>query len=229
MAAVSSSISSSRRRRSRRYRKRRPLPALLLLALLAAVTAMVWTTVLGRVSPAAAACPQPAVPGYPGEVLAPAALDEVAPAPPRLAPVRVLNGNGMAGEASIVAARLAELGFAAAGDPSNDPLHPGFGLDCHGQIRFGTQGEATARTLSLLVPCAELVRDARTDAGVDLALGAEFTALRTTAQTRSVLRSLAQLGEPAPQPEGQRGGQVGEQVQPTIDPTSLTAARDVRC
>jgi hypothetical protein len=221
--------SSSRRRRSRRYRKRRPLPALLLLALLGAVTAMVWTTVLGRVSPATAACPPPAIPGYPGEVLAATALDEVAPAPPRLASVRVLNGNGMRGEASIIQARLAELGFAAAGDPSNDPLHPDFGLDCHGQVRFGTQGEPTARTLSLLVPCSELVRDARTDASVDLALGTEFTALRTTAQARSVLRSLAQLDQPAPHPAGQRGGQVGEQVQPTIAPELLEAAREGRC
>lgn len=222
-------ISSSRRRWSRRYRRRRALPGLLLLALLGAVTAMVWTTVLGRVSPALAACPPPATPGYSGEVLAPTALDDVAPAPPRLAPVRVLNGNGVRGEASIVQAGLAELGFAAAGAPSNDPLHPDFGLDCHGQIRFGTQGEAAARTLSLLVPCAELVRDARTDDSVDLALGTEFTALRTTAQTRSVLRSLAQLDQPAPQPDGRRGGQVGERVQPTIDPELLEAARDVRC
>jgi hypothetical protein len=221
-------VSSSRRRRSRRFRRRRPLPALLLLTLLGAVTAMVWTTVLGRVSPAEAACPAPAVPGYSGEVLAPTALDDVAPAPPRLASIRVLNGSGVRGAASIVHGRLAELGFAAAGEPSNDPLHPDFGLDCPGQIRFGTRGEAAARTLSLLLPCAELVRDARSDDSVDLALGTEFTSLRLTAQARSVLRSLAQLGQPAPPPDGQRGGQVGEQVQPAIDP-QLLAARDLRC
>lgn len=228
MAAISSSSPG----RSRRYRRRRPAPALALLALLAVVTAVVWTGVLSPGSPEAAACPPPSstAPQYSGDVLARTALDTVAPAPPQLASIRVLNGNGMLGEASIVSEGLAGLGFTAAGTPRNDPLHPDFALSCHGQIRFGPQGESAARTLSLVVPCAELVRDVRTDDVVDLALGTEFIGLRPSDEARSVLRSLAQLGEPASPSDGEpRGGQVGEQVQPTIEPQLVEAARDVRC
>lgn len=232
MAAVSSSPGV----RSRRYRRRRPLRALILLMILGAVTAVVWTRVLGQVSPEAAACPQPArtAPPYSGEVLAPTALEGVAPAPPQLAPIRVLNGGGMRGQATIVTARLVELGFERVAEPANDPLHPDFELNCHGQIRFGAQGKAAARTLGLVVPCAELVRDVRNDNTVDLALGSEFKALRPTDEARAVLQNLAQLGQPVPQSDGpqsdgQRGGQVGEQVEPAIDPELLEAARDVRC
>jgi hypothetical protein len=225
-------INSSRHGRSRRYRRRRPVPALVVLALLGAVTAMVWTTVLGRVAPEAAACPPPApaAPAYSGDVLARTALDSVAPAPPQLTSIRVLNGSGMRGQASIVTGGLSELGFVAAGEARNDPLYPDFGLSCHGQIRFGVHGEAAARTLSLVVPCAELVRDTRTDDVVDLALGIELRSLRPAAEARSVLRSLAQLGDPAPPSDGeQQGGQVGEGVQPAIDPELVKAARDARC
>ncbi len=225
-------VSSSPYRRYRRYRRRRPVPALVLLALLGLVTAVVWTGVLSPGSPGATACPPPSptAPPYPGDVLARTALDTVAPAPPQLASIRVLNGNGVRGEASIVSEGLAGLGFAAVGEARNDPLHPDFELSCHGQIRFGAQGESAARTLSLVVPCAELVRDDRTGDVVALALGTEFTGLRPSAEARSVLRSLAQLAEPAPPSDGEpRGGQVGEQVQPAIDPGLVKAARDARC
>lgn len=228
MAAVSS---SPPRRRSRRYRRRRPAPGLALLALLGVVTAVVWMTVLGPAAEATA-CPPPssATPPYSGDPLPRTALDTTPPAPPQLASIRVLNGNGMRGEASIVSEGLTGLGFLTAGDPINDPLHPDFGLSCHGQIRFGTQGEPAARTLSLIVPCAQLVRDARTDDVVDLSLGTEFIGLRPSAEARSALRSLTQLGEPAPPSDGQpRGGQAGEAVQPTIDPELLQAARHARC
>lgn len=204
----------------------------MLLALLGVVTVVVWTTVLGRVAPGATPCPRPppVAPSYSGEVLTRSALDTVAPAPPELTSVQVLNGNGMAGQGTIVTARLEELGFTSAGQARNDPLYPGFGLDCHGQIRFGATGESAARTLSLVVPCAELVRDDRTDDVVDLALGTEFHALRPSGEARTVLRRLAQLGGAAPQADREpRGGQAGKEVQPTIDSDLLEAARDVRC
>ncbi len=43
-----------------------------------------------------------------------------------------------------------------------------------GQIRYGPAGASAARTLSLVVPCAELVDDGRQGATVDLALGSDF-------------------------------------------------------
>lgn len=229
MAAVSS---SPYRRRSRRYRRRRPVPGLALLALLGAVAVVVWTGVLGPAASEETACPPPSstAPPYSGDTLPRTALDTVAPAQPQLASIRVLNGNGMRGEASIVSEGLTGLGFVTAGDPTNDPLHPDFGLSCHGQIRFGAQGESAARTMSLVVPCAQLVRDDRTDDVVELSLGTEFTGLRPSAEARSALRGLTQLGEPDPPSDGEpRGGQVGDEVQPTIDPELLQATRQVRC
>ncbi|MGH3979125.1 MAG: envelope integrity protein Cei [Pseudonocardiaceae bacterium] len=235
MAAVSSSPGQ----RSTRYRRRKPLPALLLIVLLGFVAGMVWFNVLGTTEPQVTECPPPTSPTavagvpappaapYEGQVRSPTALDEVAPAPPQLARFRVLNGNGERGEAGIVGGGLAELGFAPAAEPTNDPLHPAFDLACHGQIRFGTAGQSAARTLSLVVPCAELVSDARPDDVVDVALGTEFTELRPTPESRTVLQRLVQLGEPVQPRQG--GGQAAGPVQPVIDPELLKAARDVEC
>ena len=44
-------------------------------------------------------------------------------------------------------------------------------MECYGQLRFGAAGEAAASTLTLVMPCAELVRDGRADAAVDLSRG----------------------------------------------------------
>lgn len=226
-------VSSSPRQRSNRYRRRKPLPALLLILVLAAAAGAVWASVLGRTDPEALGCPAPpqltgAVPT--GEALPATALDGVAPAPPQLVRVQVLNGNGQRGEAGIVAAGLTDLGFVPAAEPANDPLHPSFELTCHGQIRFGTAGMAAARTVSLVVPCAELVRDVRPDDVVDLALGTEFTELAPSPEARAVLDGLLQLGQPAPPPvDAPQGGQAAGPVQPTIDPQQIAAARAASC
>lgn len=230
MAAVRSSPGL----RSLRYRRRKPVPALLLILLLGSVAGTVWLTVLGSTgSPAMDCPPPPAVAGVPpsGEVLDRTALDEVPPAPPQLARVQVLNGNGQRGEAAIVSAGLTDLGFRPAAEPANDPLHPTFELNCPGQIRFGEGGIAAARTLSLVAPCAELVRDLRPGDVVDLALGTSFTGLAPTAEAQSVLTSLVRLGQPAspPEAEASRGGQAAQSVQPVIDPQQIDAARDVDC
>jgi len=214
------------------------MPALLLILLLGSVAVTVWLTVLGSTRSQPLGCPpSPPVVGVPpaGEVLDRTALDEVPPAPPQLARLQVLNGNGQRGQATIVSAALTDLGFRPAAEPTNDPLHPTFGLTCTGQIRFGAGGVAAARTLSLVVPCAELVRDLRPDDVVDLALGTGFTGLEPSAEARSVLASLVRLGRPAAPFEtrqgGQaaQGGQAGESVQPAIDPQQIVAARDVSC
>jgi len=209
------------------------MPAVVLILVLTAAAGAVWASVLARTDPEALGCPAPppivgAVPA--GETLPATALDGVAPAPPQLVRVQVLNGNGQRGEAGIVTAGLTELGFVPAAEPANDPLHPTFELTCHGQIRFGAAGMAAARTLSLVVPCAELVRDARPDDVVDLALGTEFAALAPSPAVQSVLGGLRQLGQPAPAPTDlPQGGQAAGPVQPTIDPQQITAARTADC
>lgn len=225
-------VSTSPARRSTWYRARNPVPAVLLILVLMALAGSVWLGVLNRPDPAAAGCQEAA----PAQSVGPAAhrerlpgsgLDRVAPAPPQLVTVQVLNANGKRGEAGVVAYELGQLGFTPTAAPTNDPLFPAFGLHCHGEIRFGAAGEAAARTLSLAVPCAELVRDGRTDPLVDLALGTEFDGLRPNQAATEALRGLARLDQPMAATS--RGGQAGEPVVPAVDPDQLRKARQAQC
>lgn len=220
-------------RQVRRHRRRRPLPAISLMVVLGLAAAIVWfraldiaeeRTDLACAPPRAMLGSQP--PPAPGAVLAANALDDVEPLPPDAVKVRVLNANGQRGQAGLVAGVLTvDLGFARAAEPANDTVYPDFDMDCHGQIRFGPNGVAAGRTLSFVVPCAELVRDVREDDTVDLALGKQFDALHPNADVKEVLRQLTEL---AAQPADPSGGQQG--AQPTVDPTLLASAKaNVRC
>lgn len=218
------------------YRARNPLPAAIVIVALAAVAGLVWVSVLNQPDPTAGGCVAAAVaatgsstvpaPLRYGQRLAAHGLDSVAPAPPQHVVVQVLNANGERGEAGIVATELANLGFVPTAEPTNDPLHPGFDLLCHGEIRFGPAGQPAARTLSLAVPCAELVRDSRPDAVVDLALGTEFVAVRPNEAAREALRNLVALGEPV---RSGQGGQAAGAAVPAVDPELLHQARQVGC
>ncbi|HEY0640472.1 MAG TPA: envelope integrity protein Cei [Pseudonocardiaceae bacterium] len=236
------------RRVSGGYRRRRPLPAITLMVVLGLVATVVWIRTLDKAAertdlacaaptpitattpPAApdpnAPPPAPFVPPTPGEVLTTGALDNVDPLPPDAVKVRVLNAGGKRGQATLVAAVLIEdLGFASAGEPGDDPLYSTFGLDCTGQIRFGPAGEAAGRTLSIVMPCAELVRDQRQDDTVDLAIGQRFDTLQPNADALEVLRQLSELTVQPTDPAG------GQQAAPaTIDATLIVAARaNTRC
>lgn len=232
-------VGSSLTQRSTWYRARKPLPAVAVMVVLAAVAGSVWVNVLNRPDPTAGGCGAAAHTSAPaaGSSVGPApvdagqrlpahGLDAVPPVPPQQVAVQVLNANGQRGEASIVAAGLAELGFVPTAEPTNDPHHPAFDLRCHGEIRFGPAGAAAARTLSLAVPCAELVRDFRPDAVVDLALGTEFTNLRPNGAAREALHGLVRLGQPM---LPTHGGQAAGVVAPAVDPVLLREARTVDC
>jgi hypothetical protein len=237
----------------RGYRTRRPMPAVLLAVILSTVAGLVWFSALHQTEDG---CPSPGVespPGVESQSADPAAtssqrlpangLDTVPPAPPQSTQVQVLNANGVRGEATVVDGALAQLGFAPTTTPANDPQYPGFDLHCYGEIRFGAAGQAAARTLSLAVPCAELVRDARPDARVDLALGTKFIALRPNDAARTALLDLAGLGQPVPAGPShgglaaQRAPQVGPQSTteertqsvPVVNPDLLRRARQVTC
>jgi hypothetical protein len=156
--------------------------------------------------------------------------------------VQVLNANGVPGTAAAVGGVLARLGFATT-TPANDPRYPAFNLHCYGEIRFGAAGEAGARTLSLAVPCAELVPDLRPDAGIDLALGTKFVALRPTEAARIALRGLAGLGQLKPAGSSRDGllaAPMGHQSTtqfvteltqpvPAVNPDLLHRARQAKC
>jgi hypothetical protein len=205
--------------------------ALLLVVILSSAAGLVWLNVLHQTENG---CPRPAANG---QKLPTDGLDAVSPAPPQFTRVRVLNANGRLGEATIVDGALAHLGFASTA-PANDPLHPDLDLRCYGEIRFGAPGQAAARTLSLAVPCAELVRDVRPDSEIDLALGTRFLALRPNDAARTALLDSAGLGRlmQVVPPHGGLAAQAGPPDQasiqpavPVVDPSLLRRARQVTC
>lgn len=229
-----------------RYRRRRPLPALVILVVLGIVAVFVWAKVLHKAAdvdaaircnspgpaptssanpaPSGAPAPTSAAPApKPGQVLPHDALDRTDPAAPGEVSVRVFNGSTQRNVARFATTTLTDLGFKQAGEPDNDPVYPAQDLNCRGQIRFGANGAGAARTLSLVEPCTELVRDDRQDATVDLALGKKFDELKPSAEARRVLDELT--AGAAKQP-AQQGGQLAEGGHPTVSSESVQAARD---
>lgn len=200
-------------------------------AVLAVAAATTWTLVLVDAgAPAAVACPPPVSGTLPGEVLAETALDDVAPVPPGEARVQVLNAGGQRGQANLVAAQLSDLGFPEAASPDNDPLYAEGDMECVGQLRFGAAGQGAARTLSFVLPCAELVRDDRTDDVVSVVVGTGF---RDVQPPRAVRNALDQIGSG----DGSDGSANADPADPgaartatpAVDPTLLATARDAAC
>jgi LytR cell envelope-related transcriptional attenuator len=176
------------------FRRRRPKLAIAVFAVLALAAGTVWIWAFQRASDPTAImnCPPPPAP----EISLPYnGLDGVTPAPPRADPVQVLNAGGQTGLATQVAAEVQQYGFIQAGPAADDPLYPQGNLGCAGQIRFGPDGASAARTVSLLVPCAELIHDDRLGGIVDLVLGQDFTGLSSNADALTALRQLQ--SEPA--------------------------------
>lgn len=231
-------VGGSSHARVKGYRTRGSMRAVLLAVILSTVAGLVWFSALHQTE---AGCPSHGAENQSTDQRLPAdGLDTVLPAPPQLTRVQVLNANGVGGEATVVDGALAQLGFAPTTTPANDPQYPAFDLHCFGEIRFGAAGQAAARTLSLAVPCADLVRDARPDATVDLVLGTRFIALRPNDAARAALLDLAGLGQPVParpsrgglaaQGEPQGGPQsMTDQSVPVVNPDLLRRARQVTC
>lgn len=205
------------------------MPAVLIIVTLIGAAVLVWTAVLNEPDQAAAvSCPPPANGQPPGQSIGPQGLDGVAPVPAQQGQVRVLNANGKRGQAGAVSSQLVELGFMVAGEATNDPVYPDFGLSCYGQIRFGMAGSGAARTLSIVVPCAELVRDVRPDPTVDLALGSEFDKLTPGPEGRDVLEQLSRIAVPPPPPVDGAPA-AAPAAAPTVDPQLIQSARQTDC
>ncbi len=210
--------------RQRPYQRRRRGPILTIVVVLAVAAVATWTTVLVTASSSGGvACPTPTAGPPPGTVLASDALDAVAPVPASTVKVRVLNAGGQRGQANLVAAQFGDLGFAQGAAPENDPLFPNGNMTCKGQIRFGPAGEGAASTVALVVPCAELVRDARADAGVDVAVGTGFGDVNPAKAARTVLD---QLAAPA---AGDGGAGNAAPATPAVDQATLKTARAASC
>ena len=215
--------------RSRPYQRRRRVPVLVVVSVLAVLAIATWSVVLVNAGGAASAssCPVPNPPA--GDVLSAGALDDVAPVPPAAVQVNVLNAGGQRGQASLVAAQLGDLGFAVE-DTGNDPLFPNEDMECYGQLRFGAAGEAAASTLTLAMPCAELVRDGRPDAAVDVSVGTGFGDFNPGRAARD---ALDQLTDPGGGSDGAANADPNAAeaapAPPTIDPALVEEARDAGC
>jgi hypothetical protein len=180
----------------RPFRRRNSRPAIVVVILLTVATGVIWTIALTRpakVHEAAACNPPPQTAGSiaakVGEPVSRSEMTDVAPAKLSDTKVRVLNASGRGGQAGDVSGALRDLGFAQP-TAANDPVYAGAHLNCQGQIRFGTAGQATAAAVWLVAPCTELFHDSRADASVDLALGTDFSALAHNETIDAVLASL---------------------------------------
>lgn len=227
------------------YRRRKPLPAVAAFVVLCVAAGVVWVTVFDSnnamadrthcnapapTQPSASASPNGtkndrlAKPPAPfGTQLGRQALDTTAPAPPGQVQVRVLNAGGQRGQAGLVTLALEKLGFQQAAPPANDAFYPNQNLRCDGQIRFGPDGAAAARTLSLVDPCAQLVRDERQGATVTFSLGTMFHDVQPNQAAQKALRALSAGGGSKQNASGDGGGQSG------VDQQLLKDARDVTC
>ena len=155
--------------------------ALLVLVSLAAVA---WETASDD-EPAVKATPRPSCP-TPSPVAS-------ALAPGRVK-VNVYNATDRRGLAARVAGELKRRGFKVA-KIDNDPLKRT--VTGSAEIRHSTQGVAAARTVAAQVGTVVAVPDKRTDASVDLVLGAAFIRLVTPAEAAAALSP-----SPEPTPSG---------------------------
>jgi hypothetical protein len=211
------------------YRRRSARPVAVLLGVLTVMVVVTWITVFGsaREAPSGTVCPSPsAAPAGQPQIGTPqpsTALDQVAPVAPATVRIRVLNGGGQRGQANLVASQLGDLGFTEAADPSNDPFYPNGNLNCRGNLRYGPNGAAAARTVSLVLPCLALIKDNRPDDSVDVAVGVLFGEINASKAAKEALR---QLGSPATQA---LPGGTGTAPTPAVDPELLARARATRC
>lgn len=181
----------------RPFRRRNSRPATFLLVFLLVLTGVAWTVALTRPAKVhqAEVCnppPQAADGSAPAQLGEPASRSEmmdVTPAKLSDTKVHVLNASGRGGQAADIAGALKDLGFAQP-TAANDPIYATARLNCQGQIRFGTAGQATAAAVWLVAPCTELFRDNRADDSVDLAVGTEFSSLAHSDDVDAVLASL---------------------------------------
>jgi hypothetical protein len=223
----------TREREKARYRRRKPIPAIVIVVLLGLAVVIVWTKVINKasdVNTAVACAPSSAQPAAgqpkPGTPLSYDALDKIAPEPAADFKVQVVNGSTQGGAATQASNQLAQAGFQTV-KPAEDPLYPKHDMTCRGQIRFGANGESAARTVSLLAPCTQLVRDNRQDNTVDLAIGKNFTGVTASNEAQQALKQLSAWA--ANHPALQGGQQALNSVLPQLNPTLLAQAHSTQC
>lgn len=171
---------------------RRPLPALIFLLALALLTALVWWRVIHRADgttskPSSSPTKTCSSAPLPPSTVVPANADVT---------VQVLNSTNKTGLAGTTGAALVKLGFKQAGTPGNDLTNraPVAGV---AELRFGPAGKTAADLLAFYFPGAVSVLDQRTGAVVDVALGAQFTAIATPDAVAAAMKA-AKVTQAAP-------------------------------
>jgi hypothetical protein len=217
---------------SRPYRRHRPIPALVVIAALGLGAVFVWVQALEGtvdIDEKVRCDPAPTPPeGVTFTSVGHDALDDITPIPPDKVPVTVLNASDARGQAAITSEALRQLGFSQVDKPDNDPAYEGATANCRGQLRYGENGEAAARTLSLVDPCMELIRDTRKDSSVDLAIGTGFGDVAPRRAAREILDQLSAWS----QREGDDAGSElanNDDAPPRIDADLLSEARSAHC
>jgi hypothetical protein len=221
-----------RQRTVRPYRKRKPLPALIFIGVLGVTAMIVWVNVIsssGDIAEAISCEPRPRPPADTTFTPLPHdALVTTSPIPPSRVEVTVLNASNTRGEASIATEALRQLGFTRVTEPDNDEVYTGDTVaECHGQIRFGAAGERAARTVHLLDPCLELIKDNREDPSVDLAIGTKFHDVRPSGVAVQILDQLKSWS--AENAHTETDEQSVEQDGPIIDEELLTQTLPKHC
>lgn len=138
-----------------------------------------------------------------GTFVDPNKLAAIRPADPSEVPLRVLNASTVIGQAKSVTDELRDAGFTSILQQQDDPLYPASDLRCYGEIRYGYAGLAEARTVLIVAPCAQLVRDGRTDNSVDLSLGKLYQIQPISAKVQKELVQIKDAAAPPPVIEGQ--------------------------
>jgi hypothetical protein len=108
--------------------------------------------------------------------------------------VRVYNATSRSGLAAGVSKDLRSRGLdviATANDPTTRKVT---GV---AEIRYGSSGAQQAKLLKAAVPGATLVRDRRTDATVDVALGPHFHQIATAPVIAGAVKQLAASASPS--------------------------------
>ena len=157
---------------------RRPLPALAFILVLFILAAIVWWRVLHRSEDAA---------GTTVAVTTCATGTPMTFPTPAKVTVTVLNGADRDQLATTVSKQLKARGFSV-GTPSDTTS-----LASVAEIRFGTDNKAAATLLAYYVHGSTLVQEKRSDATIDLVLGAKYKAL---ASALAVKVSLAGAKKP---------------------------------
>lgn len=204
---------------------------MLLITLLGAFSLVVWLKAINTANDIdeAVRCDPPATPppGMSYSAVSHDGLDHVDPVAPGKVSVQVLNASQARGQAAITTESLRALGFTEIARPADDPAYEDRKANCRGQIRYGENGAAAARTLSLIDPCVELVQDTRKDASVDLVIGTGFTDVLPRKEARQVLQQLIAWSR---ERSGTGDSELAEGSNgPQIDDGLLKAAREASC